>query len=189
MPYELLEEIRLLTNAESASGRSLAVALVGQPELARRLDEARLRQLKQRVVLRCELTPLSLKDTAAYISARVQTAGGEATQLFTRDAVIAIHQHSRGIPRVISVICDNALVNGFAADQKPVGASIVAEVCQSLVAAVQPTPAPSRCRPLRRRVAGSRRRRRSAQRADVRRVRAGGAVSPSSRFDCDDATQ
>ncbi|HYE86793.1 MAG TPA: AAA family ATPase [Vicinamibacterales bacterium] len=132
VPYELLEEIRLLTNAEAASGRSIAVALVGQPELARRLDETRLRQLKQRVVLRCELTPLSLKDTAAYISARVKTAGGEATQLFSRDAVMAIHQHSNGIPRVISVICDNALVNGFAANQKPVGAAAVTDVCRSL---------------------------------------------------------
>ena len=132
VPYELLEEIRLLTNAESKGGRSIAVALVGQPELARRLDEVRLRQLKQRVVLRCSLTPLSLKETAAYIAGRVKTAGGEATRLFTRDAVIAIHQHSRGIPRVISVICDNALVNGFAADQQPVGASIISEVCRSL---------------------------------------------------------
>jgi general secretion pathway protein A len=132
VPYELLEEIRLLTNAEAANGRSLAVALVGQPELGHRLDEARLRQLKQRVVLRCELTPLSLKDTAAYISARVKTAGGDATRLFTRDAVVAIHRHSAGIPRVISVICDNALVNGFAADQKPVGATIIGEVCRTL---------------------------------------------------------
>src|SRR5688572_23973645 len=132
VPYELLEEIRLLTNAESSLGRSIAVVLAGQPELGRRLDEARLRQLKQRVVLRCELTPLSLKDTAAYISGRVKTAGGEAIRLFTRDAVVAIHQHSAGIPRVISVICDNALVNGFAADQKPVGASVVTEVCRSL---------------------------------------------------------
>ena len=142
VPYELLEEIRLLTNAEAANGRSLAVALVGQPELGRRLDEARLRQLKQRVVLRCELTPLTLKDTASYISGRVKTAGGEATRLFTRDAVVAIHQHSHGIPRVISVICDNALVNGFAADQKPVGASIIAEVCRSLaLVPSQPQPA------------------------------------------------
>ncbi len=132
VPYELLEEIRLLTNAEAPNGHSLAVALVGQPELARRLEEARLRQLKQRVVLRCELTPLSLKDVAAYISGRVKTAGGEATRLFTRDAVVAIHQYSAGIPRVISVICDNALVNGFAADQKPVGAGMVNEVCRSL---------------------------------------------------------
>lgn len=146
VPYELLEEIRLLTNAESANGRSIAVVLVGQPELARRLEEARLRQLKQRVVLRCELTPLSLKDTAAYISARIKTAGGEATQLFTRDAVVSIHQHSSGIPRVISVICDNALVNGFAADQKPIGAAIVGEVCRSLSLSnpTRPAPAPVR---------------------------------------------
>jgi general secretion pathway protein A len=145
VPYELLEEIRLLTNAEASNGRSLAVALVGQPELGRRLDEARLRQLKQRVVLRCELTPLTLKDTAAYISGRVKTAGGEATRLFTRDAVVAIHQHSAGIPRVISVVCDNALVNGFAADQKPVGASIITEVCRALALApnaVAAAPAP-----------------------------------------------
>jgi len=132
VPYELLEEIRLLTNAEAATGQSLAVALVGQPELASRLDEPHLRQLKQRVVLRCELTPLSLKDTAGYIAGRVRTAGGEATRLFSRDAVVAIHEGAKGIPRIISVICDNALVNGFAADQQPVGAATIAEVCKSL---------------------------------------------------------
>lgn len=143
VPYELLEEIRLLTNAEAPNGRSMAVALVGQPELARRLDQSRLRQLKQRVVLRCELTPLGLKDTAAYISGRVKTAGGEAARLFSRDAVVAIHQYSTGIPRVISVICDNALVNGFAADQKPVGASVIHEVARSLaLPAGRPAPAP-----------------------------------------------
>lgn len=143
VPYELLEEIRLLTNVEAGEGRTLAVALAGQPELARRLDEARLRQLKQRVALRCELTPLSLKDTASYISARVKTAGGDATRLFTRDAVVAIHQYSSGIPRVISVICDNALVNGFASDQKPVGAGIVHEVCRSLALPPQGPAAPA----------------------------------------------
>ena len=131
VPYELLEEIRLLTNAE-ANGRSLAVALVGQPELAQRLEETRLRQLKQRVVFRCELTPLTLKDTAGYMAGRIKTAGGEAAKIFTRDAVVAIHQHSAGIPRVISVICENALVNGFAADQKPVAANMVTEVCRTL---------------------------------------------------------
>ncbi len=148
--YELLEEIRLLTNAESRSGRSLAVALVGQPELAARLDEARLRQLKQRVVLRCELTPLGLKDTAAYVAGRIKTAGGDALRLFTRDAVVAIHQRSHGIPRVISVICDNALVSGFAMDQTPVEASTIAEVCKTLsldgdaadASPVRSTPAP-----------------------------------------------
>ena len=129
LPHELLEEIRLLTNTES-NGQSVAVALVGQPELAGRLNESALRQLKQRVALRCELTPLDLRETAAYIAARVRTAGGNADALFTRDAVIAVHEHARGIPRLISVICDNALVSGFAADVKPVGRDLVLEVCR-----------------------------------------------------------
>jgi type II secretory pathway predicted ATPase ExeA len=129
LPYELLEEIRLLTNIE-VGGRSVAVALVGQPELAARLNDSGLRQLKQRIALRCELVPLTLRETAAYIAARVRVAGGSADGLFTRDAVITIHERSHGIPRTISVICDNALVNGFAVDRKPVGRDIVLEVCR-----------------------------------------------------------
>ncbi len=130
LPYELIEEIRLLTNIESSSGRSLAVALVGQPELSTRLNDSRLLQLKQRVALRCELSPLKLRETAAYIAARVRVAGGKAEMLFTRDAVQVIHERSKGIPRTISVICDNALVNGFAVSQRPVGREIVLEVCR-----------------------------------------------------------
>ena len=130
LPYELLEEIRLLTNIEVASGRSLAVVLVGQPELSARLNDSSLRQLKQRVALRCELAPLDFRETAAYIAGRVRVAGGNAELMFTRDAVIAIHEHSKGIPRTISVICDNALVSGFAADIKPVGRDLVLEVCR-----------------------------------------------------------
>lgn len=130
LPHELLEEIRLLTNVEAASGQSLAVALVGQPELADHLNDPALRQLKQRIVLRCQLEPLDVRETAAYIAARVRVAGGSAQLLFTRDAVIAIHKHSKGIARTISVICDNALVNGFAADIKPVGSDLVLEVCR-----------------------------------------------------------
>lgn len=129
LPHELLEEIRLLTNTE-INGRSVAVALVGQPELAARLNEPQLRQLKQRVALRCELGPLDLRDTAAYIAARVRVAGGNADTLFTRDAVIAIHEHSHGIPRLTSVICDNALVSGFASDLRPVGRDLILEVCR-----------------------------------------------------------
>ncbi|PWT81975.1 MAG: AAA family ATPase [Blastocatellia bacterium] len=130
LPHELLEEIRLLTNVEVPSGQSLAVALVGQPELGDRLNEPRLRQLKQRIALRCELAALDLRETAAYIAARVRIAGGRAELLFTREAVVAIHECSKGIPRTISVICDNALVNGFAADIKPVGRDLVLEVCR-----------------------------------------------------------
>jgi general secretion pathway protein A len=130
LPFELLEEIRLLTNIDGGDGRSLTVALVGQPELAARLNDVSLRQLKQRITLRCELEPLNLAETAAYITARVRVAGGRAEQLFSREAVMTIQEFSQGIPRTISVICDNSLVNGFATGVKPIGRDIVLEICR-----------------------------------------------------------
>ena len=129
MPDELLEEVRLLANIESASEKLLSIVLAGQPEVASRLSQPSLRQLKQRIGLRCALAPLDLESTSAYIAARVRTAGGEASQLFSPEAVCEIHARSRGIPRTISVICDNALVSGFALDRKPVDRELVLEVC------------------------------------------------------------
>jgi general secretion pathway protein A len=129
LPSELLEELRLLTNTGAEGRASLTLVLVGQPELAARLNDPSLRQLKQRIALRAELTPFTLKETAGYIASRITTAGGRADQVFTRDAVLAIHAASKGLPRVISVLCDNALVTGFAANIRPVGAAIVADVC------------------------------------------------------------
>jgi type II secretory pathway predicted ATPase ExeA len=126
----LLEEVRLLANIESSSEKLLSVVLAGQPELADRLNQPSLRQLKQRIGLRCELTTLSLAETAAYITARVRVAGGQASALFTPDAVRIIHQRSTGIPRTISVICDNALVAGFALDRHVIDPAIVLEVCR-----------------------------------------------------------
>jgi general secretion pathway protein A len=128
MSDELLEEIRLLANIETATAKLLPLVLAGQPELADRLNENSLRQLKQRVALRCDLSALTLSEAAAYIAFRIRTAGGEAARLFTREAVALIHESSRGIPRVLSVICDNALLSGFALGRKPVGSDIVVEV-------------------------------------------------------------
>ena len=130
LPYELLEEIRLLANIETAKDKLLPIILAGQPELATRLNHPSLRQLKQRVGLRCELRPLDLPETGAYITARVRVAGGNAAELFTREAVIAVHERSHGIPRVISVICNNALIGGFARGTKPVTTDCVLEVCR-----------------------------------------------------------
>jgi general secretion pathway protein A len=130
LSYELLEEIRLLANIETPTEKLLPLVLAGQPEFAARLNEPSLRQLKQRVALRCEISPLTLHETAAYIAARIRTAGGEAARLFTREAVALIHEHSRGIPRTISVICDNALVSGLALSRQPVDKQIVLEVCR-----------------------------------------------------------
>jgi general secretion pathway protein A len=129
-PDELLEEIRLLANIETPTTKLLPVVLAGQPELAERLNDARLRQLKQRIALRCELKRLDLSETAAYIASRVRTAGGNPAALFTREAVTLIHEHSHGVPRTISVICDNALISGFALEQRPVDGHIVREVCR-----------------------------------------------------------
>ncbi len=125
---ELLEEIRLLANIETTTEKLLPLVLVGQPELAARLEDINLRQLKQRVALRCEITPFSLSETAEYIASRIRTAGGVVARLFTRQAVMVIHEHSRGIPRTISVMCDNALVSGFALGRQPVDREILLEV-------------------------------------------------------------
>ncbi len=128
LPHDLLEEVRLLSNLETATEKLLPVVLAGQPELADRLNDVSLRQLKQRVALRCTLNPLDLRETAAYIAKRIRIAGGDSGQIFTREAVEAVYRRSRGIPRTISVLCDNALVSGFALDRKPVGADIVDDV-------------------------------------------------------------
>jgi len=130
LSYELLEEVRLLANMETSAEKLLPLVLAGQPELNDRFEEQALRQLKQRIALRCELTPLDLNETAAYIAARIRVAGGVPSKLFTREAVTVIHEYSRGIPRIISVICDNALVSSVALDQQPVDRGIVVEVCR-----------------------------------------------------------
>jgi general secretion pathway protein A len=128
LSLELLEEVRLLANIETATEKLLPLVLAGQPELADRLNDPALRQLKQRVALRCELAPFDLAETAGYIATRIKTAGGDAARLFTREAVTLVHEYARGIPRTISVICDNALVSGMALGRQPVDRAIVLEV-------------------------------------------------------------
>jgi general secretion pathway protein A len=130
LPDGLLEEIRLLANIESASEKLLSIILAGQPEIAARLNQASLRQLKQRIGLRCTLQPLAAADTAAYVAARLRVAGAAVEGIFTSDAIDTIHDRSGGIPRTISVIADNALVTGFALDRRPVDRAVVLEVCR-----------------------------------------------------------
>jgi general secretion pathway protein A len=132
LPDELLEEVRLLANIETPEQKLLSIILVGQPELAERLNQPSLRQIKQRVGLRGTLSPLDEAETAAYIATRVQVAGGDPDSLFTADAIAAIYEHAAGIPRTISVICDNALVTGFALDWRPVDRDVILEVCRDL---------------------------------------------------------
>jgi general secretion pathway protein A len=130
LPHELLEEIRLLGNIETHTTKLLNIVLCGQPELADRLNEPSLRQLKQRLALRCQLLPLTPEESAAYISGRIRIAGGSPGEIFTREAVMAIHDASKGIPRTINVLCDNTLIGGFAAQSKPIPIDVVLDVCR-----------------------------------------------------------
>jgi type II secretory pathway predicted ATPase ExeA len=130
LSLELLEEIRLMANTETSEAKLLPVILAGQPELADRLNSPELRQLKQRVALRCELRALDARETAGYLAGRIAVAGGTAAQVFTREAVSLIHEQARGLPRTISVIADNALLGGFAAGQRPVTSQVIREVCR-----------------------------------------------------------
>jgi general secretion pathway protein A len=130
LSVELLEEVRLLANIETTTTKLLPVVLVGQPALAEKLERFELQQLKQRVALRCEISPLELTETAALIAHRIKTAGGTPSRVFTRDAVAVIHEYSGGIPRTISVICDNALITGLALRKQPIDRHIVLEVCR-----------------------------------------------------------
>jgi type II secretory pathway predicted ATPase ExeA len=142
LPYKLLEEIRLLSNIETSTTKMLNVVLAGQPELALRLNDGGLRQLKQRISLRCELTRFDSLETAAYVAGRLRIAGGEPAAIFSREAILAIHAASRGLPRTINVICDNAMIGGFALQTKPILRALIEEVCSDFDLTLPPPVAP-----------------------------------------------
>jgi general secretion pathway protein A len=128
----VLEEIRLLSNFESDSAKQLQIVLTGQPELRDVLNQPELRQLKQRVALRCEVKALpDIEETERYIASRLLAAGAERTDIFTAGAIDLIFRCSEGIPRQINNICDNALLAGFAAGMEVVGRDIVEEVADT----------------------------------------------------------
>jgi general secretion pathway protein A len=147
LPRDILEEIRLLANIETNESKLLSVIMAGQPEVTSLLNDESLRQLKQRVALRCELRPLTLQETAGYIAGRIRSAGGVGAQVFTREAVTLIHERSRGIPRTISVICDNALLTGFAVGQRPVNSTTIREVCRDFDLGGHEAPVPESSAP------------------------------------------
>jgi type II secretory pathway predicted ATPase ExeA len=129
---DVLEELRLLANVETDTEKLLQLVLTGQPELAERLNERGLRQLKQRIALRCRLASLTLEETASYIAGRIHLAGGNSSRIFTREAVIAVHVGADGLPRTINVICDNALLTAFAANEQRITSATVQQVCADL---------------------------------------------------------
>ncbi len=128
----LLEEVRLLTNLETAKSKLLQVILLGQPELNRIIDDPQFRQLKQRISLRYHLRPLNEEEMKKYITYRLIRAGAGDTRLFTPKALHQIFRYSQGIPRLVNVLCDNALLSGYAEGQKMIGNQIIREVIDQL---------------------------------------------------------
>jgi general secretion pathway protein A len=130
---EVLEEIRLLTNLETPTQKLLQILLVGQPELNQKLDSVNLRQLKQRVALRCNLEPLSEEETRAYIRRRLQLAGANPeSAIFTDASAVAIYRHTRGIPRLINTVCENALIAAYAHQSPRIEPEVIDEVASDL---------------------------------------------------------
>lgn len=128
---ELLEEIRLLSNLETSRSKLIQIVLVGQPELDKTLSQPEYRQLRQRINLRFQIPPLNEKETKDYIEKRLRIAGAKGP-IFTDKAIKEIYHRSGGIPRLINIICDNALLNGFALDQKLVDENSILEVSHDL---------------------------------------------------------
>jgi len=145
LSWELLEEIRLLTNLETSQHKLLQIVLVGQPELDRKLDSHELRQLKQRIGMRCRLEPLRREDVCGYIRQRLELAGGNshAATIFPDETIDKIYQFSRGIPRLVNTLCENALITGFGRHAEQVQPEMIHEVAADLrldLAPTSPTP-------------------------------------------------
>ncbi|MGH7967108.1 MAG: ExeA family protein, partial [Limisphaerales bacterium] len=132
LEWEVLEEIRLLGNLENRQGKLLQIILAGQPELERKLDAPNMRQLKQRVLLRCDLEPFTLRDAQDYIASRMERAGMPAQKVFSEELMAEVHLRTQGTPRLINGVCDNMLLIAFAMARKTCDMEILDEVCRDL---------------------------------------------------------
>jgi general secretion pathway protein A len=131
LSIDLLEEVRLLSNQMGEKPNTLSIFLVGQPELKERLAHPRLLPLRHRIGIKHELTPFTQKDTAQYILFRLQNAGGMG-QLFTKKALDRIHEVTKGNPRMINIVCDNALLSGYSMDLNSIDKPIIDDCVKEL---------------------------------------------------------
>lgn len=132
LEWDVLEEIRLLGNLENRNGKLIQIILAGQPELDRKLDAPNLRQLKQRIVLRCNLQPFTLRDAVEYMESRLEHAGMPSQTVFSEELMAEIHLRTQGIPRVINAVCDNLLLSAFAAETKACTVEMLDDVCHDM---------------------------------------------------------
>jgi general secretion pathway protein A len=147
LTYPVLEEIRLLTNLETSTEKLLQIVLSGQPELEEKLKLPQLRQLRQRIMLRCKTSALSKEQTHDYIVERLRIAGADGPAIFSPDAVAMVHKYSVGIPRVINLLCEHSLINAYVDQQRPISAATVEQVAKEFeFDQVAPTASPESMR-------------------------------------------
>src|ERR1700674_2431054 len=130
LTFPVLEEIRLLTNLETSPEKLLQIVLSGQPEFEERLRLPELRQLRQRIILRCKTAQLTKEETREYVSQRLKIAGASAESIFSPQALDTIHLYSMGIPRVINLLCEHSLVNAFVENQRTIQPKIIEEIAR-----------------------------------------------------------
>jgi general secretion pathway protein A len=130
LSFEVLEEIRLLTNLETSTEKLLQIVLSGQPELEDKLRLPELRQLRQRFTLRCRTCPLTAEETCDYVADRLRNAGANADPIFSREAVQLVHKYSKGIPRLVNLLCEHSLIGAYVEHLRPIPARLVEEVAQ-----------------------------------------------------------
>lgn len=142
LPVDLLEEIRLLSNLEEKGQDVLSIFLVGQPELNERMSDDRLLPLRQRIGIRFHLNRFTLEETRQYILFRLRHAGARHFNIFSEEAIATIHRVSQGTPRLINIICDHALLTGFAENKPVIGAELIEESVEDLHFPGEDTPLP-----------------------------------------------
>jgi type II secretory pathway predicted ATPase ExeA len=147
LTYPVLEEIRLLTNLETSTEKLLQIVLSGQQELEEKLKLPQLRQLRQRIMLRCKTTPLTKEQTHDYIAERLRIAGSSGELIFSPKTVETIHLYSMGIPRVVNLLCEHSLINAYVEQQRPISPKIVEDVAHEFqLDEVEPTAPPESLR-------------------------------------------
>lgn len=149
LTFPVLEEIRLLTNLETATEKLLQIVLSGQPELEEKLNLPQLRQLRQRIMIRCKTNPLTKEETHDYILERLRIAGAtpDGQPIFSPATIDIVHLYSLGIPRVVNLLCEHALINGYVEQQRPIQPKIVEDVAREFqLDEVEPAASPENLR-------------------------------------------
>jgi general secretion pathway protein A len=129
---DVLEEVRLLSNLETSEGKLIQIILAGQLQLMSNINKPDLYQLKQRIGISYNLRPLNREETHLYIQKRLEVAGAKDLSIFSQDSIESVYDYSKGIPRIINILCDNALLFGYATKRNQISTSVIVQVAENM---------------------------------------------------------